>query len=892
MSFYLKTILIGFFIMLHMSSILAQITSQTYQSAIESADKFYIEKDYLSAKTYYEIALRIQNNDPYASKRLSETISQLKKQMESRELYYENIDKADKLLRDGKTEQALKAYKEALVFVPADKYAINQIEQLEKQLLVEKEKLNQFSVFVERGNFLAKENKLEESIFQFTEAEKLYPTHPAVAEKLPLLRSKLKEQLDNEKQFSDFLQQYEAAITRKDYDKSIAAIRSALSVFPDDVNAQANLIYAARLKKNVEDYNESLEKADELYASKDFRKAAVFYEKASAIMPDQAYPADMLKRIDEITSDKTFVDEKAYADAVAMADKKFGDKAYSAAKDEYLYALKIKPGDDYAMKRLSESNNQIELLKNSENIEKQFKQLLEAGTSAVAELNWEQAVTAFSSALELKPNDIGVSNKLRQAEIELSNQRRFLDQNKAFSDLLVSAEMHMNNEAYSLAVGDLEKALIIKPSDQQTTTKLDLAKSKLAEVTQKSANEQLFALKLENSRKEYDAENWNEALKLINEALLIKPSDSVAIVHMRSVQGKIDESQRNKEIRSNYDALVAKADKLVGSDEADEALKLYEEALKLLPSEMHPRNQIEKIKQQKMLAEALKNKEQKLTELNSVALQYLTKEEILLADSILREMNSIDSQHVLTISTTTEINRKKSEIGLRNNQRYADAVALADRLFESRDYREAVVAYKTARSFKPQDNYANDRIVLAENIMREQLQKQKTEYDKVVSEADKFFIAKAYDKAVEQFAKASEIKPDETYPSEMIERITKIIEENKLFELNLNPMLLATNTDHRFDFEPVPVNERRTNYILVKAKNTGSQNFSLIVSYGSRNGRNGGFVLPIPASNEYKDYIVRIGSQYKWFSEDNNWINFYPENGAVEVGLIQISKGN
>jgi hypothetical protein len=40
MSFYLKTILIGFFIMLHMSSILAQITSQTYQSAIESADKF------------------------------------------------------------------------------------------------------------------------------------------------------------------------------------------------------------------------------------------------------------------------------------------------------------------------------------------------------------------------------------------------------------------------------------------------------------------------------------------------------------------------------------------------------------------------------------------------------------------------------------------------------------------------------------------------------------------------------------------------------------------------------------------------------------------------------------------------------------------------------------
>lgn len=892
MSFYLKTILIGIFIILYMNSLKAQTASQTYQSAIENADKHFVEKDYLSAKTYYEMALRLQNNDPYASKRLNETITQLKKQMESRELYYEKADLADKMLREGKTELAIKAYKEALIFVPGDEYAKNQIEQLEKQLVAEKEKMSQFSKFIETGNSLATESKFEEAIFQFTEAEKLYPAHPAVSEQLPLLRIRLKEQLDKEKQYNDFMQQYEAAIARKEYDKAIAAIRSALSIFPDDSNAQADLISAAGLKKNAEDYNESLEKADELYAAKDFRKAAVFYEKASGIMPDQGYPADMLKRIDEIVSDKNFIDDKAYAEAIALADKKFAEKAYAEAKDEFLYALKIKPEDVYATQRLAEANKNIELQQNSENIEKQFKQLIETANQATQELNWEQAVTSFAAALELKPADIGVANKLRQAETELANQTKTHEQNIAFTGLVNSAENHLVNEAFELAVSDLEKALTLKPSDQDAIQKLGIARSKLAEANQKTANEELFVQKLENSRKLYKEENWPEAFIQINEALSIKPTDSIARAQKQSIEVKLAEAQQNKELRSKYDALIVNADSFLGSDEPENARKLYEEALLLLPSETYPRNQIEKIDQQKALEEALKNKEQKLAGLNQYALEYLAKDEIIPADSILKLMTIIDSQHKLTLSTSAEAGRKKSELDLRNNQRYTEAVVLADKFFESRDYREAVVAYKTARSFKPLDEYTSERITLAENIMREQLEKQKTEYDKIVIEADRFFHAKAYDRAVEQFGKASEAKPDETYPSEMIKRITGIIEENKLFELNLSPRLLATNTDQRFEFEPVPVNERKTNYILIKAKNTGAQPFSLIVSYGSRNGRNGGFVLPIPASSDYKDYIVRIGSQYKWFSEDNNWINFYPENGEVEVGLVQISRGN
>jgi hypothetical protein len=48
-------------------------------------------------------------------------------------------------------------------------------------------------------------------------------------------------------------------------------------------------------------------------------------------------------------------------------------------------------------------------------------------------------------------------------------------------------------------------------------------------------------------------------------------------------------------------------------------------------------------------------------------------------------------------------------------------------------------------------------------------------------------------------------------------------------------------------------------------------------------------VIKEPAGEDIYEYIIRISSQYKWFSDDNNWISFYPEGGDIEVSLMQVS---
>jgi hypothetical protein len=110
--------------------------------------------------------------------------------------------------------------------------------------------------------------------------------------------------------------------------------------------------------------------------------------------------------------------------------------------------------------------------------------------------------------------------------------------------------------------------------------------------------------------------------------------------------------------------------------------------------------------------------------------------------------------------------------------------------------------------------------------------------------------------------------------------------------VNKLAQVIPNNTDRKFGFTALPVNVRKANYILLKAKNVSGHDFKMLVNFGQDNLKNGGVVLQVPAGDATRDYIIRIGAMYKWFSEDNNWLSVYPEGGDIEVGLIRISKSD
>jgi hypothetical protein len=66
----------------------------------------------------------------------------------------------------------------------------------------------------------------------------------------------------------------------------------------------------------------------------------------------------------------------------------------------------------------------------------------------------------------------------------------------------------------------------------------------------------------------------------------------------------------------------------------------------------------------------------------------------------------------------------------------------------------------------------------------------------------------------------------------------------------------------------------------------------MIFSYGGDNGKNGGFVVQVPNDAGINDFIIRVGNQYKWFAEDNNWMSIYSQNGDIEISIVRITTSN
>ena len=204
----------------------------------------------------------------------------------------------------------------------------------------------------------------------------------------------------------------------------------------------------------------------------------------------------------------------------------------------------------------------------------------------------------------------------------------------------------------------------------------------------------------------------------------------------------------------------------------------------------------------------------------------------------------------------------------------------------------SVVVFKDAYLLKPEDVYVQNRISEINNQLAEIAAVKTRDYNVALVNADRLYKMKSYDKAIGVYRKACNILPKEEYPVNMVNKILKMMEDNIIFDIVNDNIIVKASATEVFMFDPVSVNVRRSNYLFMKAANLSGNAFKIIVNYGSNKGKNGGFVVHVPEGQDFNDYIIRVGNQYKWFSDDNNWVSIYPEKGDVEISLIRISRSD
>ena len=679
------TLLLGASLVLSANFVQAQ-DAETYESLMKKGNEKFTAKDYISAKTYFEMALKQKANDPTAKKKLDESVKKIQEDGALQEVFYAHLDAGDQYYGQQKYEEALTEYEAALKVFPEDKYVGGQANAVRAILKERQDKQDAFDTAMSQGESLLTEDNYDAAIMQFETASEIFPNDKLPKEKLA--EAKQKKQLYTEKvtRFDNLMEEARQFGLRKNYEAAIGKLDQALELFPNDLEANAKRNEYQTAKGVADQYNRIIAVADQLYENKAYKEAKAQYQGALAVVAGDAYATDMIARLDPL---------------IAQQDAE--EAARIAAEQE------------------------------------------------AARLAAEAEAARLAAEAE-------------------------------------AARIAAEQEAARLAAE--------------------------AEAARIAAEQEAARIAAEQEAARLAAE----------EAARIAAEEEAA----RQAALAAAEAERQATIKGMLDA----ADALFNEKDYPKAKVKYQEVL------------------------------------------------------------AFDEGNAAATAKINEIDGILAQMAAELEANYNKAMTAGNQAMSEEKFAEAITQYQSALVFKPEDPAATTQLAAATKSESDRIAALRSQYDKFVKEGDANFKTNTYDKAIEAYTKADELGL-ESYPSEMIARISEIIEQNKLYELNSEPLLLAAGEAKRFDFNKIDVSVRRSNYIIIKVRNPHPEKtFPMIVSFGGEGGKNGGFVLPIAATADEKTFIFRIGSQYKWFSEDNTWIEIVSENNEVEIGKLEVSRGN
>ena len=681
----LFSMLFGTAIALGANTVQAQ-NAESYESLMKKGNDKFAAKDYISAKTYYEMALKQKAGDATAKQKLGETVKKIQEDGARQEVFYAHLDEGDRLNGQERYEEALAEYEAALAVFPNDKYVTAQAETVRAILKERKDKQDAFDTAMSQGEALLAEDNFDAAIMQFEAAAAIFPTDKLPKEKLADARQK--KQLYNEKmaRFDKLVEEANQFGLRKNYDAAIGKINEALELFPNDLNANAKRDEYQAAKGVADQYNGIIAEADRLYEAKSYREAKAQYQSALAVVSGDPYATDMLSRLDPL-----------------IAEQDAEEAARLAAEAE---AARL------------------------------------AAEAEAARIAAEQEAARLAAEAE-------------------------------------AARLAAEAEAARLAAE--------------------------AEAARIAAEQEAARLAAE-------------------EAARIAAEEEAA----RQAALAAAEAERQATIK----AMMDEADALFAQNDYAVAKTKYQEVV------------------------------------------------------------AFDAGNAAATAKIAEIDGILAQMAAEIEEHYNHAMGAGNTAMNAEKFAEAVTHYQSALVYKPADPTATAQLAAAQKAESDRVAALRAQYNAFIKDGDANFKSNTFDKAIEAYTKAEELGL-ETYPTEMIARISEIIEQNKLYELNKEPVMLAAGEAKRFDFNKIEVAVRRSNYVIIKVRNPHPEKtFPMIVSFGGAGGKNGGFVLPIAATDAEKTFIFRIGSQYKWFSEDNTWLELVSENNEIEIGTVEISRSN
>ena len=772
------------FLFLGYATIAQQATS--YDEAISFGDQLLKKSELLNAKAYFQQALKIKPGDEYAKKKISLIVEKMKSSMAAEDEFYDIIDYADELYDKNKLNEAISKYKEALKIIPDDEYALTKIREITEFQNTEREKIESFDKAMEAGKYYVSNKEYNNAIASFREAAGIFPDKEAPINELNNANNLKSEEEQKEVVFNQKIEEAERYLLIKNYVEALVLFKDASLILPDNEAAKTKIAELTPLANKQKEYNIQVNKADEFYISKDFISARKQYLIAKDVWSEKSYPTDMIEKIDDKLKDERKNLENNYNNYLVGGDSLMELKEYSHALGKYNLALNLKPDANYPKSKVLE----IETIFNErlKAAEANYNSMILSADSAFNSGLYNIAHDKYQTALEVKPEDEYPINQLTKIENRLEE---IASQNKLdndYNELIKQADKLYSTRNYNLAIKKYHEAQVLKSMESYPQAKIDAITLALADaVKQKQIDEKYNELILIAVR-QFSQNKLDEARISYTNAIELKPYEILPQKEINKIDSLIIVKAKHAETKKQFDGFIAEGDLLLDQKEYDKAILSYNKALVLIPDDVTA-------KQKKQAVETIQINIQKEADRKKSYENAVTKGDQLFNDGSF-ELARVEFNKAQTLKNGEEYPRQRileidqalKRLEAEREKRYTESVAAGDNLFEQGQYEDAVIKYQVANSIKPNEKYPQQQIAECNGFIAEKLKQLSAEYAVAIADADKLYASKIYDKAIISYRKAGNIKPDETYPAEMIDKISKFIEENSIVDVIKAPI--------------------------------------------------------------------------------------------------------
>lgn len=767
-----------------------------YKKAVDAGETFFSQKKYADAKVSFTEALKYKPNDPVATKRIQEIDGKIKEEEAlagKKKLYDAKIVEAEQLLASNKLVEAKAKFNEALAIDNTQTYPTTKIKEIDAKLAdAEKNKLKkeQYEAAMKAADQLFTANKLAEAKAKYVEAGKIDPTQTKPAENIQKIDKMLADQ--------------ETAKKEKEKADKIAAL---------------------------------LKEASALYAKNDLENAKKKYQDVLGLDGSNAEANSKINEINnKISASQSEAEKtKKFNELKAQGITLMTQKKWTDAK-RVLNEAKAFKADPEIEAKLKEIEAKIAEENAKQTADQAYNKLIEEARSLEAS-NIDGAIAKYKEAQKLKPSDPVPPAKIKELEGKKSNSAAQAETDKKYAEAMKKGKDAMATEDYSSAIKFFNEAGKIKPSETEPATKAKEAEALSIKKSQ-SEEDKNYEKILTAGQKAMDEKNWTKAKELYNRALTFRPTDVIPKNKLKEIDDLIkaegDAKKGTADKENAYRNKLNEAESAVKIKDYDKAIRLFEEAKTLKPSDPVPPKRIEEVKALRDKESASAQNDKLYQEYMSNGVSAMNSKNYTQALSEFKNALNVKKNDKAALAKIDEVQQIiDNETNNKTGAEFNRLIKEADALFAQKNYIDAKNTYGKALVIKGTDRYAQKQFELCNQELKKVDEGDK-EYKKIIAKADENFHNKKYDKAIELYKRAKGFRPTDTYPQEKLNEIDALLNPAVTKTIGpLNPLGIPTTDDpDKANSELVKAEENRKQLKTrnVEVKNQKSQDNNTVLT--------------------------------------------------------------